>query len=97
MGFSTLLSAVALGEDEQRSDIAEENRAEDQLILRVQDELERRRKAVGKDYPFSDHQPWAGAAIRRPARYREASGLFCLFCRTRSTAHIRTEECLHRG
>lgn len=79
VGFNTLLSAVALGEDEQRTDIAEEDRAEDQLIQRVQDELERRRKAVGKDYPFRIISHGRVLRFVTPVSKPGAVYLFCLF------------------
>jgi hypothetical protein len=79
VGFNTLLSAVALGEDEQRTDIADENRAEDQLIQRVQDELERRRRSVGKDYPFRIISHGRVLRFVTPVSKPGAVYLFCLF------------------
>lgn len=79
VGLNTLLSAVALGEDEHSSDIAEEDRVEDQFLQRVQDELERRRKSVGKDYPFRMVSHGRVLKFVTPVSKPGAVYLFCLF------------------
>src|SRR5579863_1611484 len=52
IGFGTLISASALSEEEQEEDISKEDLREDRLVLCVQDEIARRRKHIGDDYPF---------------------------------------------
>lgn len=79
VGFNTLISAVALAENEQREDIADEDRAEDQLVLRVQTELERRRKSVGKDYPFRIDSKGRALKFVTPMSKAGSVYLFCLF------------------
>lgn len=79
VGFGTLISATALTEDEQRENIADEDRAEEQLVLRVQAEIARRLNNVGSDYPFRiDDQ---GHALQFVTPVTEAGSvyLFCLF------------------
>jgi hypothetical protein len=79
IGFSTLVSATALTENEQKENIADEDVEEDQLVLRAQGEIARRLKNIGNDYPFRiDDQ---GHALQFVAPLSEVGSvyLFCLF------------------
>ena len=78
-GFGTLVSATELGEDEQEQNIADESAAEDSLVLRAQEEIERRLKNVGDDYPFRIDKLGRVLEFREPVTTVGAVYLFCLF------------------
>jgi hypothetical protein len=79
VGFGTLVSAVALAENEQGTDIGDEDIEEDQLILCAQGEIARRLKNVGDDYPFRIDEK--GRSLQLVAKITEVGAvyLFCLF------------------
>jgi hypothetical protein len=79
IGFSTLVSAADMAKEEQEEDIAEDDTADEQLILTVQDEIIRRRKYIGDDYPFRIDD--AGEYMEVTANITDTGAvyLFCLF------------------
>jgi hypothetical protein len=87
VGFSTLVSASALAEDEQEEDIGDGDTLEDQLVLSVQAEIERRQDNIGEDYPFRIDDN--GRAMQFVAPMSEA-GFVYLFCLFLSHAADRT-------
>lgn len=79
VGFSTLISAVALTEDEQEDDIGEEDAEEDRLIQNAQEEIARRLDAVGPDYPFRVNDTGRALCFISPVTGAGSIYLFCLF------------------
>jgi hypothetical protein len=79
IGFGTLTSATALGENEQPINIADEDIAEDQLVLRVQNEISRRHKTIGNDYPFRIDPKGRALQVVDPITPVGSVYLFCLF------------------
>lgn len=79
IGFGTLVSASAMAEDGQKKDIAEEDTAEDQFVLRVQDEIARRRANIGDDYPFRIDAKGRALEFIAPLTEVGSIYLFCLF------------------
>jgi hypothetical protein len=79
VGFGTLLSASALAENEPEANIADEDAAEDQLVLAVQGEIIRRRKNIGDDYPFRIDDSGRAMQLITPLTEAGAVYLFCLF------------------
>lgn len=78
-GFGTLVSATALGEDEQEADIADEAADEDERVLRAQEEIQRRHRNIGDEYPFRIDQLGRVLEFREPVTKAGAVYLFCLF------------------
>jgi hypothetical protein len=79
VGFSTLISATALTENEQEEDIGEQDADEDQLVLCAQNEIARRRKNVGNDYPFRIDDNGRALEYVTPLSPAGSVYLFCLF------------------
>ena len=79
VGFGTLVSATALTENSQEENIADEDIAEEELVLRIQDELARRRKNVGEDYPFRIDDKGRALEFITPVSEVGSVYLFCLF------------------
>jgi hypothetical protein len=79
VGFSTLVSATAIGENEQDQDILDADTGDDQLVLCVQEEIQRRQDNIGEDYPFRIDDK--GRALLFSNSVTEAGYvyLFCLF------------------
>jgi hypothetical protein len=79
MGFGTLISQVALSEDEQIQNIADEDIAQDGLVLRVQNEISRRQRTIGDDYPFRIDDQGHALQLVEPVTLVGSVYLFCLF------------------
>ena len=79
VGFGTLVSGTALIENEQEENIADENTAEEQLVLEVQNEIERRRSTIGDDYPFRIDDKGRALSFISPVSDVGSVYLFCLF------------------
>jgi hypothetical protein len=79
VGFGTLISATALTENEQKEDVSEEDLAEDRLVLNAQEEIARRRKTVGADYPFKIDDLGHAFEFIAPVTEIGSVYLFCLF------------------
>lgn len=79
IGFGTLTSAAQLSEDIQAEDILDEDTWQDKIILCVQDEIERRTKSVGADYPFKIDLKGRSMQFVTPLTKAGAVYLFCLF------------------
>lgn len=79
VGFATLVSAIALAENEQQENIGDEDRAEEQLVLRVQEEIARRLQTVGEDYPFRVDDKGRALQFVIPVSEAGSVYLFCLF------------------
>jgi hypothetical protein len=79
VGFSTLVSATALTENEQEEDVADEDSQDDQLVLCVQAELVRRRETIGDDYPFRIDANGRAMEFITPVTTTGSVYLFCLF------------------
>lgn len=79
IGFGTLLSAAALAEDEQDEIIADGNTREEEIVESAQNEIIRRYKAIGDDYPFRIDD--SGRALHLVDNVSAAGSiyLFCLF------------------
>lgn len=87
VGFSTLVSATAMSEDEQAADVSDEDTEDDQLVLRVQNELQRRRDTIGEDYPFRIDANGRAMQFITPLT---TTGYVYLFCLYLSQAYDRT-------
>ena len=79
VGFGTLVSGTALTENSQEENIADEDIAEEELVLRIQDEIARRRKNVGDDYPFRIDDKGRALEFITPVSEVGSVYLFCLF------------------
>jgi hypothetical protein len=79
VSFEALVSAIARGEEAQEEDIAEEDAAEDRLILDAQEEVSRRQGTVGDAYPFRIDEKGRNLVFERPRSGAGAVYLFCLF------------------
>jgi hypothetical protein len=79
IGFGTLVSGTALTENEQEEDIAEEDIEEENLVIGVQNEILRRAKAVGEDYPFRIDDRGRALQFITPVSKVGSVYLFCLF------------------
>ena len=79
IGFGTLVSASALAEDHQPEDVADEDQADDDLVLRVQAEIARRLHNVGDDYPFRIDDKGRALQLTTPFSQAGSAYLFCLF------------------
>ena len=79
IGFGTLVSATALGENEQGEDIGDEDIEEEELVLCVQDEINRRFSNVGVDYPFRIDDKGRALQFVMPVTDAGSVYLFCLF------------------
>jgi hypothetical protein len=79
VGFSKLLSASELSEDEQSGDIGDEDAEEDRLVLDAQEEIIRRRESVGDGYPFRIEENGQAMRLVQPISQVGAIYLFCLF------------------
>ncbi len=79
IGFETLVSATALTENEQKEDIADEDIEEDQLVLYAQEEIARRSKNIGDDYPFRIDDQGRVLQFITPVSEVGSVYLFCLF------------------
>jgi hypothetical protein len=79
VGFGTLVSAAAMAEDEQHENIGDEDQAEEQFVLGVQGEIDRRLKNVGDDYPFRVDDKGHALQFARTVTQVGSVYLFCLF------------------
>lgn len=79
VGFGTLVSATAMADDEHKPDVADEDRAEDQFVLRVQAEIARRRENILDDYPFRIDDKGRVLEFIQPVTLVGSVYLFCLF------------------
>ena len=79
VGFGTLVSATALGENEQESDIGDEDAEEEGLVLCAQTEITRRRDNIGDDYPFRIDDKGRALNFITPVSEAGSVYLFCLF------------------
>jgi hypothetical protein len=79
VGFGTLVSATALGENEQEPDIGDEDAEEEGLVLCVQTEINRRLENVGDDYPFRIDDKGRALNFITPVSEAGSVYLFCLF------------------
>ncbi len=87
VGFGTLISATALGENEQETNIGDEDAEEEGLVLCVQTEITRRRDNIGDDYPFRIDDKGRALNFIKPVSEAGSVYLFCLFL---SHAYDRT-------
>ena len=87
VGFSTLVSATALTENEQAADVSDEDIQDDRLVLCVQEELQRRRETIGDDYPFRIDANGRAMQFITPLTTTGSVYLFCLYL---SQAYDRT-------
>lgn len=79
IGFSTLVSATAMTENEQKEDIADEDIEEDRLVLSAQGEIARRRNNMGEHYPFRIDDNGRALQFVSPVSQVGSVYLFCLF------------------
>jgi hypothetical protein len=79
IGFGTLISAMALTENEQDKIIDAENTREEQLVEMAQNEIIRRRRAIGDDYPFRIDDKGHALHLTDPVTTVGSVYLFCLF------------------
>jgi hypothetical protein len=79
VGFGTLIAATALAEEEQVEDMADEDIREDDLVLSAQDEIGRRHKNMGDDYPFRIDDSGRAMEFITPLSRAGSVYLFCLF------------------
>ncbi len=79
IGFGTLISATALGENEQETDIGDEDAATERLVLCVQTEINRRLENIGNDYPFRIDDKGRALHFNNPVTEAGSVYLFCLF------------------
>ena len=87
IGFGTLVSGTALTENEQEENIADEDTAEENFVIGVQNEIERRLKSIGDDYPFRIDDKGRHLQFITPVSNVGSVYLFCLFL---SHAYDRT-------
>ena len=78
-GFGTLISATALGEEEQAEDMSDEDTKDDALVLSAQAEITRRLKNIGDDYPFRIEDNGQAMRFVTPVSKVGSVYLFCLF------------------
>ncbi len=79
VGFGTLVSATALIENEQESDIGDEDAEEDQLVQKAQEEIANRLATVGEDYPFRIDDRGRALCFITPVTGAGSIYLFCLY------------------
>lgn len=79
VGFGTLVSATALAENEQEENIGDEDIEEDELVLCAQEEIARRLKNIGHDYPFRIDDKGRALQFVTPVSEAGSVYLFCLF------------------
>lgn len=79
IGFGTLISAMALTENEQHEIIDDENKREEALVEMAQNEIIRRHQAIGDDYPFRIDDKGHALHLTNPVTTVGAIYLFCLF------------------
>jgi hypothetical protein len=79
VAFATMVSQSALSEDQPEKNVADEDKAEDRFVLRVQAEVERRFKNVGNDYPFRIDDKGRVLIFSDNITQVGAVYLFCLF------------------
>ncbi|MGA2724151.1 MAG: hypothetical protein ABSG79_17295 [Bryobacteraceae bacterium] len=87
IGFGTLVSAALVAEDEQLQDISDEDIREDRIVLYAQEEIARRLKNIGDDYPFRIDAKGRSMQFVTPLTRAGSVYLFCLFL---SHAYDRT-------
>ncbi len=78
LAFGTLVSGTALTENEQEEDLAEEDSEEEDLVIGVQNEILRRAKAIGEDYPFRIDDKGRALQFITPVSQVGSVYLFCL-------------------
>lgn len=79
VGFGTLVSATAMGENEQQPDIGDEDAEEEGLVLCIQTEITRRLDNIGDDYPFRIDEKGRALNFITPVSEPGSVYLFCLF------------------
>jgi len=79
VGFGTLISAVALTENDQEDNIADQDAEEDSLVLAAQEEIERRLASVGEGYPFRIDPKGNALCFVTPLANVGVVYLFCLY------------------
>jgi len=79
VGFGTLTSATALTENAQEENIGDEDSEEEELVLCVQGEINRRLYNVGIDYPFRIDEKGRALQFVTPVSEAGSVYLFCLF------------------
>ena len=79
IGFGTLVSGTALTENDQEPNIADEDIAEEELVLGVQNEIARRAQVMGTDYPFRIDDKGRALHFVTPVSQAGSVYLFCLF------------------
>jgi hypothetical protein len=79
IGFGTLVSASDLSNEEQPEDIAEQDTADESLVLSVQSEIRRRRTLIGLDYPFRIDEKGESMHLVDAISEAGAAYLLCLF------------------
>lgn len=79
VGFGTLISGVAMSENEQENNIADEDAQDDRLVLEAQNEIARRLKNVGEYYPFRIDARGSAMEFVAPQTLAGSAYLFCLF------------------
>lgn len=79
VGFGTLISGVAMSENEQEEDIADEDAEDDRLALEAQNEIARRLKNIGEHYPFRIDERGYAMEFVAPQTIGGSAYLFCLF------------------
>lgn len=92
IGFGTLISATALTENEQEANIADEDAEEDRLVQSAQEEIHRRLKSVGDDYPFRIDDKGTALCFVNPLTKAGSIYLFCLYLSHTSDRSIIPEK-----
>jgi hypothetical protein len=87
LGFGTLTSASDMSKEEQPDDIADEDTADESLVLSAQAEIRHRRNVIGQDYPFRISEN--GQSMHVVANISDA-GTAYLLCLLLSHANDRT-------
>lgn len=79
IGFGALISAMDLSAEGQSEDIAEDDTSNEALVLSAQNEIRRRRRLIGPDYPFRIAE--TGQSMHVVADISDPGGayLLCLF------------------
>lgn len=79
IGFGALVSGTALTENAQEENIADEDIVEEDLVIGVQNEIVRRLKVMGDDYPFRIDDKGRALQFITPVSQVGSVYLFCLF------------------
>ena len=79
VAFSTLVSASALIENVQEEDIGDEDIRDEELVLLAQNEIDRRQKNMGDDYPFKINARGQALCLIKPVSLVGYVYLFCLY------------------